>query len=102
MHDETRVIRRLIRVGQQGAISWPSNAHGANGIVLWARMYNATEKKQEPYICLGRLGYHSHVAGSQPLEFVWTLLDYDGLVQHADEGVRNRFQMMAGEYGRTR
>jgi hypothetical protein len=89
MHDETKVIRRLLRVGR--AVGNGQNV-SSDGLVLWCRRYNADQKGFTPYVCLGRLSYHSHEPGSRPLKFVWNLVDYDGLVNHEDETVRSTFQ----------
>ena len=104
MHDDTPVIQKLVRVGRQSkmdattasangvhATTKPAHIDGG-GIVLWCRHYNRDAKTYHPYTCLGRLSYESHVPGSQPLEFIWNLLDYDHLVQHEDREVRARFQ----------
>ena len=89
MHDETKVIRRLLRVGKSvGA----ATGNASDGIVLWCRSYDAVKKSHSPYVCLGRLSYHSHEPGSRPLKFVWNLVDYDRLVNHKDESVRITFQ----------
>lgn len=104
MHDDTSVIQKLIRIGHQSRKNSTPDAPTAaqsttetkiddgSGIVLWCRHYNRQAKTYHPYTCLGRLSYESHVPGSQPLEFVWNLLDYDRLIQHEDKEVRARFQ----------
>lgn len=89
MHDETKIIRRLLRVGR--AVADEQN-DSSEGIVLWCRRYDANQKGFTPYVCLGRLSYHSHEAGSRPLKFVWNLVDYDGLMNHDDANVRILFQ----------
>lgn len=89
MHDETNIIRRLLRVAH--AVADGQN-DSSDGLVLWCRRYDASQKGFTPYVCLGRLSYHSHEFGSRPLKFVWNLVDYDGLVNHVDESVRNIFQ----------
>lgn len=89
MHDETRVIQRLLRVGKSVA---NAKNESSNGLVLWCRSYDASRKTFTPYVCLGRLSYHSHEPGSQPLKFIWNLVDYDGLVNHEDETVRSTFE----------
>jgi hypothetical protein len=86
MHDETPAILKLLGIGKSKSLK------PENGIVLWCRHYNADAKTHHPYTCLGRLSYESHVPGSQPLQFVWNLLDYERLVQHKDANVRKRFQ----------
>jgi hypothetical protein len=90
MHEDTNVIRRLLRVGM-------SAANGSlalqDGLVLWCRMHgDETKRTFTPYVCLGRLAYHSHEASSQPLKFVLNLVDYDGLAHHESESVQNLFQ----------
>jgi len=89
MHEETKVIRRLLRVGKAVA---SEERDSSDGIILWCRRYDASKKSHTPYVCLGRLSYRSHEPGSRPLKFVWNLMDYDRLVNHKDENVRNTFQ----------
>lgn len=89
MHDDTKVIRRLLRVGKSVKTGTGNNS---DGIVLWCRSYDTTKKSHTPYVCLGRLSYHSHVPGSSPLKFVLDLMDYERLVNHKEESVRNTFQ----------
>ena len=84
MHDESPVIQKLLEFGK-GATAYHSN------IVLWCRKYKPDLKGFTPYVCLGRLSYHSHVPGSRPLSFVWNLLDYKALRNHSDSIVRDRF-----------
>ena len=55
----------------------------SDGIVLWYRMYDE-KRKFGAYICLGRLGFHTHVAGSHPVKIIWNLLDYE-ILKHASE-----------------
>lgn len=93
MHEETKVIRRLLRVGKSVA---GGTSDSSNGIVLWCRSYDTDKKGHTPYVCLGRLSYHSHEPGSRPLKFVWNLMDYDRLTNHKDTGVRARFDALVG------
>ena len=60
-------------------------------IILWCRRYQTDTKQFTPYVCFGRLTYHSHVPQSHPLKFIWNLVDYDELKNHADAAVRERF-----------
>ncbi len=83
MHDGSPVIQRLINIGKKCASSDNSDQDDM-GIVLWCRMYNKNKRTFDPYSCMGRLGYHSHDVGSQPLRFVFDLLDY-GHLQNASE-----------------
>ena len=98
MHDESPVIHKLLNYGQQ------DNSNGANNnaadgriskphsnIILWCRRYQTETKQFTPYVCFGRLSYHSHVPQSHPLKFIWNLIDYEGLKNHADAAVRERF-----------
>ena len=89
MHEETKVIKRLLRVGK--ATTSGANA-SSDGLVLWCRRFDVNKKSFTPYVCLGRLSYHSHEVGSRPLKFVWNLMDYDRLVNHQEENVRSSFQ----------
>lgn len=82
MHDETPVVQRLLKLGCQTQ---------ENSIILWCRRYEDEKKTFGPYVCLGRLAYHSHVPGSYPLSFIWTLQDYAALLNHSDKAVGQRF-----------
>ena len=90
MHDESPVIHKLIQYGQEAMIKKDDSK-----IILWCRRYQTENKKFTPYVCLGRLGYESHIPGSSPLSFVWNLLDYDGLKHHDDSAVRERFNLFS-------
>ena len=85
MQDDTPVVQRLLRLGKAASPS-------SSSIILWCRRYEAEKKTYSPYVCLGRLGYQSHVPGSYPLSFVWMLLDYSALKDHRDKSVGKRFQ----------
>ena len=92
MHDESPVIHKLLKMGQQ------HDGKGGGGddkphsdIILWCRRYQADTKQFTPYVCFGRLTYHSHVPLSSPLKFIWNLVDHDGLKNHSDKAVRERF-----------
>lgn len=84
MHDESPVVEKLIRYGK--------DATSRDKIILWCRMYQTETKKFSPYACLGRLGYQSHIPRSQPLSFVWNLLDHDQLTSHSEKDVCDLFQ----------
>ena len=88
MHDESPVIHKLIQYGQDAMVKKDDSK-----IILWCRRYQTENKKFTPYVCLGRLGYESHIPGSSPLSFVWNLLDYGGLKNHEDSAVRDRFDL---------
>ena len=121
MHDESPVIKDLIRVGRRqqqqkqkeqqeidtqsretetgkpsstSTTTMSTSTSSFGGIVLWCRMYNEEKRTFGPYICMGRLGYVSHIPGSSPLSFVWNLLDYDALQNHSDPSVREQFQQV--------
>jgi hypothetical protein len=83
MHDESNVIRRLLKVGKRAARDELSSD---GGIVLWVRMYDKDTRGFTPYMCLGRLSYYSHEPGSRPLKFVWNLLDYEQLLATMGDG----------------
>ena len=87
MHDNSPVIHKLLKYGKDATTKEDSK------IILWCRRYQVDVKKWTPYMSFGRLGYHSHVPGSQPLSFVWNLLDYEGLKHHVDLAVRERFDL---------
>jgi len=71
MHDGSRVIQKLVRVGMAAAAAAadpPSSSnskknHPGGGVVLWCRPYLAQRKTFGPYVCLGRLSVSvsSHV-----------------------------------------
>lgn len=88
MFDETPVIEKLIRWGREATDSSSSSSR----IILWCRRFEAERKAFGPYVCLGRLSYQSHEPGSQPLAFVWNLLDSHRLSNHVDVQVRETFQ----------
>jgi len=90
MHDESPVIHKLIQYGKDAMIKKDDSK-----IILWCRRYQTENKKFTPYVCLGRLGYESHIPGSSPLSFVWNLLDYDGLKHNDDSAVRERFNLFS-------
>lgn len=89
MTHDSPVIQRLIQLGKESKVQYEKdesywNSHEYNkGIVLWCRIYDPSMKgsKYTPYICMGRLGYHSHEVNSYPVKFVWDLLDYNRLIQ---------------------
>jgi hypothetical protein len=91
MHNESNVIRRLLRVGQAAA---NGSLAPQDGLVLWCRTHDETKRTFTPYVCLGRLSYHSHEPGSRPLKFVWNLMDYDVLAHHENERVQSLFQKL--------
>ena len=88
MHDDSPVIHKLLKHGKD-ATTKKEDAK----IILWCRRYQPDVKKFTPYVCFGRLGYESHIPGSRPLSFVWNLLDYEGLKYHANQDVRDRFDL---------
>jgi hypothetical protein len=83
MREESPVIQKLISIGQ-GAKTGKNP--DSCGIILFYRMYNLAKRVFEPYTCLGRLSYDSHEIGSQPIRFVWNLLDFDILKQATEPG----------------
>ena len=91
MHDESPVIHKLLKMGKQHDIKGGDDDKPHSNIILWCRRYQADTKQFTPYVCFGRLTYHSHVPQSSPLKFVWNLVDYDGLKNHSDKVVRERF-----------
>ena len=91
MHDESNVIRRLLRVGQAAA---NGSLAPQDGLVLWCRLHDEAKRTFTPYVCLGRLSYHSHEPGSRPLKFVWNLMDYNVLAHHENESVQSLFQKL--------
>lgn len=86
MKEESPSIQNLIKVGQKAAHI--NNANDINGtlskdcgIVLWCRYYDEKKKSFNPYVCLGRLSYHSHDPNVHPIKFVWNLIDYKVIKQ---------------------
>lgn len=77
MQNDTPVIQSLIQAGKKATIECNnSNNNNNKGVItLWVRF------KDQPYICLGRLGYDSHEPTSHPLKFLWNLLDYEELIK---------------------
>lgn len=86
MYDDSPVIHKLLKLGK--------DVTGTSNIVLWVRKYDANSKKFTPYICLGRLSYHSHQPGSHPLAFVWNLIDTDLLKSHSDSAVKEQYESL--------
>lgn len=84
MHEDSPVIQRLVSAGRK-ALENPEQT--SNAIILWCRQYQADKKTFGPYHCLGRLAYSSHEPGSMPVSFVWTLLDFDRLVEENNEAI---------------
>ena len=73
--------------------------YSSSDVVLWCRRYRPETKAFSPYVCFGRVGYRSHEPGSQPLAFVWDLLDYDGLRFSSDATVRETFELFTNRGG---
>ena len=60
MHDGSRVIQKLVRVGMAAATTADprlssNKKNHPGGVVLWCRPYLAERKTFGPYVCLGRL-----------------------------------------------
>ena len=89
MTNDSPVIQRLIQLGKESKLiyekdelHWNSPEYN-QGIVLWCRIYDVSMKgRYTPYICMGRLGYHSHDEQSYPVKFVLDLLDYNILIKN--------------------
>mmetsp|Transcript_16563 Transcript_16563/g.25758 ORF Transcript_16563/g.25758 Transcript_16563/m.25758 type:complete len:341 (-) Transcript_16563:30-1052(-) len=90
MHDESPVIHKLLKMGKQNDDTGGSDKSHSD-IILWCRRYQTDTKKFTPYVCFGRLTYHSHIPQSHPLKFIWNLVDHDGMKNHSDMAVRERF-----------
>ncbi|KAG7350573.1 hypothetical protein IV203_009933 [Nitzschia inconspicua] len=88
MDEQSPIIQTLFDLGKEAADKIPVVPE--SGIVLWCRKYDGESKKFGPYVCLGRLAYHSHVPGSYPVAFTWKLLDYEALMGSSDK--RKLFQ----------
>jgi hypothetical protein len=73
MKPTSSMIQNLVRVGK------PTD--DMDGIVLWCRRYEAVKRNFGPYYCLGRLAYQSHNPNVMPVTFVWSLVDYEALMQ---------------------
>ncbi|KAL3798527.1 hypothetical protein HJC23_011831 [Cyclotella cryptica] len=87
MHDETAVVHKLLQYGSEATSS-------KSKIVLWCRKYMIHSKSFTPYVCLGRLSYHSHVPRSHPLSFVWNLVDAEALRTHPEMDVKEQYQSL--------
>jgi len=83
MHIHSPLIQRLLTMSQQ-------YEEEISGVILWVRYYNKSTRSFLPYVCLGRLGYVSHVedlssyaiSSSAPcLSFIFTLRDYESLIR---------------------
>jgi len=72
MHDESEVIKRLIKARKAQKCDDSSES-----VLLWVRFMDGS--KAQPYICLGRLAYVHHSPGTHPLEFEFELMDYKTL-----------------------
>lgn len=87
MYDHSPVIHTLLRLGKEAT-------EKTSRIVLWVRKYDVESKKFTPYICLGRLSYHSHQPGSHPLAFVWNLIDASFLKTNSDVSVKEQYESL--------
>lgn len=85
MYEDTPVIEKLIRLGKEAMAS-------SSRIIIWCRKFVSERRAYGPYVCLGRLSYHSHEPGSHPVAFVWNLLDRERL--RSDEDSLKRFQSL--------
>lgn len=100
MHDQSPAILSLLRLGRKKSSSDIDHmttsgvmSSEMSSVVLWCRRYTPHTKTFTPYVCFGQLGYRSHIPESQPLAFVWDLLDYDRLKFHQDHAVRETFEL---------
>lgn len=66
MHEESEVIKRLIKIGQ-------FSYKGDDQIILFVR------KEGENYVCLGKLAHVDYNLDKSPVTFRWQLLNYDSL-----------------------
>ena len=89
MNEKTPVIQRLIAVGKQAALAKENGAMEEH-VILWVRYFD--KRGGLPYICLGRCGYQSHEPTSQPLKFIWNLLDYEELMVSKVDGGESVFK----------
>ena len=73
MHEESDVVKRLVKAGTKNEVdeavvaSIPSD----DSLLLFVRL------PEEGYACLGRLAHVSYTLNRHPVEFEWELLDYD-------------------------
>uniref|UniRef100_A0A7S2EEJ7 Uncharacterized protein n=1 Tax=Trieres chinensis TaxID=1514140 RepID=A0A7S2EEJ7_TRICV len=77
MHEQSPVMQRLLNIGKRAA---RNDLSTNDGIILWCRLFESTKRGFGPYVCMGRVGYHSHFSNTHPLKFIWCLLDYDKLI----------------------
>jgi hypothetical protein len=54
-------------------------------VILWCRQYLRETKAFGSYTCMGRLDLVSYDRHTQPLEFVWKLVDYDHITKVSDD-----------------
>ncbi|GKY95255.1 hypothetical protein MPSEU_000487900 [Mayamaea pseudoterrestris] len=89
MHSETPVVQRLQHPLNKGRV------------ILWCREYSSATKTFGPYVCLGRLELLRYNSQTQPLEFVWKLLDFERLAEQSKAGDRMAGRMMARYCGNS-
>lgn len=86
-HDATPIVQRLVSIGKKTAAAAADGSSSASSsskaavkeaVLLFCRLPG------EPYVCCGRLSYVKHVAGRQPLKFVWKLEDAPALKGQPD------------------
>ncbi|GAX28526.1 hypothetical protein FisN_12Hh109 [Fistulifera solaris] len=80
MHENTPVLQKLKDIGSKTNLEKSSS----EGIVLWCRKYTSDQKTFSPYVCLGRLSLVSVDPSSQPVKFVWKLMDYESILSSKD------------------
>lgn len=94
MWEDSPAIQSLIAMETEAIATIPS------AIVLWCRLplnngdgNGVPSSSMGPYVCLGRLAYHSHDHGSHPVAFTWRLIDYNSLAgATVDSETRERFK----------
>lgn len=73
MHEESDVVKRLVKAGARNEVEKAVAASMSvdDALLLFVRL------PEEGYACLGRLAHVSYTLDKHPVEFEWELLDYD-------------------------
>ena len=95
MHEQSPPILRLLQAGKRAA----EEHNHEDGIVLWCRRYLPEKRTFGPYYCFGKLAYVSHDNSSNPISFVWNLVDYDNLIAAAAKEDNVVLQMIQQNQG---
>ncbi|GAX15191.1 hypothetical protein FisN_12Lh109 [Fistulifera solaris] len=92
MHENTPVIQKLKTIGLKADLEKSSS----EGIVLWCRTFVSDQKTFSPYVCLGRLSLLTVDPSSQPVKFVWNLMDYEALSSSSSKDGKHIIRDLCG------